>query len=303
VKIPADGWDRDERDAVEALRTELDAVQARHAEDPSLGLLRAARADALPEPLQENVGDHLARSAWSRALAQGLDDADVALNPSEESRLLARIQRDAKRSIEPRAGRSWRWNIALAGAAALFLVAGSVVIFRNILIQQPAPQQRQPEATVAVAPPPPAPVFRLALEKPDVKLSPSALTWRGSGGENRYLADLKPAFDAFRSGDYATADREFSTLSARYPSAVEVSFYQGVARLFLNDVPGAITSLTAAERLADNSFGWDVGWYRAVAEERAGNVAAARDRLSRLCRLPDVRAPGACDALKRIPQN
>jgi hypothetical protein len=302
VKIPADGWDRDERDAVDALRTDLEAVQARHADDPPLGLLRAARADALPEPLQENVADHLARSAWSRALAQGLDAADVALDPSEESRLLARIQRDAKRSTEPRAGWSWRWNIALAGATVLFLVAGSVVIFRNTLTPQPAPQ-RQPEATVAVAPPPPAPVFRLALEKPDVKLSPSALTWRGSGGENRYLADLKPAFDAFRSGDYATADREFSTLAARYPSAVEVSFYQGVARLFLNDVPGAITSLTAAERLADNSFAWDVGWYRAIAEERAGHVAEARDRLSRLCRLADVRASSACDALKRIPQN
>jgi hypothetical protein len=301
VKRPADGWDRDERDAVEALRTELAAVQARHAGDPPLDLLRAARGDALPEPLQDSVSAHLSGSAWSRTLVEGLDEAGATLDRADEARLLARIQRDANRAIKPSGGRIWQWRLALAGAA-MVLVAGSVVIFRSAFTEQPAPV-RHPEATVAVAPPPAAPVYQLALEKPDLKLSPAALTWRGSGGENRYLADLKPAFDAFRSGDYATADREFSTLSTRYPSAVEVSFYQGVARLFLNDVPGAITSLTAAERLADDSLAWDVGWYRAVAEERAGNVAAARDRLSRLCRLADVRAPSACDALKRIPQN
>jgi TolA-binding protein len=60
-------------------------------------------------------------------------------------------------------------------------------------------------------------VFRLPLEKPAIKISPSALAWRGPGRENPLLADLKPAFDAFRAGDYQRADDEFSKLTGKYP--------------------------------------------------------------------------------------
>ena len=158
---------------------------------------------------------------------------------------------------------------------------------------------KAPESTVAVATP--QPVFYLPLEKPDVKVSPAALAWRGPRGENTLLAELKPAFDAFRASDYLLADREFSALSGRYPQSIEVALYQGVARLFAGNVPGAIASLMAAEPLADSSFAWDVAWYRAVAEERAGNLAAARTRLTGLCAQPDPRAKTACEALTRLP--
>ena len=75
-------------------------------------------------------------------------------------------------------------------------------------------------------------------------------------------------------------------------------FYQGIARLFLADATGAIASLTTAGKIADSAFAWDIEWYRAVAEERAGNLAAARERLARLCQRADTRAPRACDAVK-----
>jgi hypothetical protein len=58
-------------------------------------------------------------------------------------------------------------------------------------------------------------------------------------------------------------------------------------------------SLTAAERLADSAFAWDVQWYLAVAEERAGDVVAARKRLTRLCAQLDSRQQVACEAVKR----
>ncbi len=134
-----------------------------------------------------------------------------------------------------------------------------------------------------------------------IKVSPSALAWRSPTPENPLLADLKPAFDAFRAADYQRADREFSALSKKYPTSIEIWFHQGVARLLANDVPGATASLATAGRLADSSFAGDVAWYRAVADERAGDLASARARLTGLCGQPGARAKPACEALKQLP--
>jgi hypothetical protein len=217
------------------------------------------------------------------------------LAPEDENSLLARIQRDALTPAKPHTARSWQWGFVLA-AAGIFLIVGAVWMLRqdNLAVLPGA----APESTVAVAKPPPA--FVLPLETLDIKVSPAALAWRGPKGDNTLLADLKPAFDAIRSRDYALADREFAAVSGKYPGAVEIAVYQGVARLFLGNIPGAIENLTAAEKLADRSFAWDVAWYRAVAEERGGNIAGARTRLTSLCAQPDARAKTACDALARL---
>ena len=221
-----------------------------------------------------------------------------ALSEHDKARLLRRIQQeDAQRPA--RAAILWTqpWLLAAAGVV---LVAGGIFLLRD-LRARPLPDLPAPPPTVAVAAPPLAPVYLLALHKPDLKVSPAALTYRSAAKVNPLLASLKPAFDAFRAGDYAGANREFSALEPRYPKSVEVFFYQGVARLFLADAPGAIASLTAAEKIADSAFSWDIQWYRAVADERAGNPAAARERLGRLCLRADTRAARACDALKTLP--
>lgn len=219
--------------------------------------------------------------------------ARQALGPEDEDRLLARIEREARTAETGRAGRSWQWGLVLAAATVLLVVGGIWMFGRG------GEGVTRPESTVAVATPAP-PVFSLPLDKPDLKVSPSALAWRAPGGDNTLLADLKPAFDAFRAGDYSGADREFSALSGKYPKSVEVALYQGVARLFIGNVTGAIERLTAAEGLADSSLSWDVAWYRAVADERAGNLASARARLTGLCAQPDARARTACEALSRL---
>lgn len=220
--------------------------------------------------------------------------ARQALGPEDEARLFARIHREA-RTESARAGGSWR-RLVLA-AAGIILITGTIWTLRR---DGTAPPVQLPATTVAVAPAA-APVFYLPLEKPDIKISPAALAYRGPGGQNPLLADLKPAFDAFRASDYQRADREFSALSGTYPKTIEIAFHQGVARLFVGNVQGAIASLTAAEGLADSSFAWDVAWYRAVAEERAGNLAGSRGRLTGLCGQADTRAKTACDALKQLP--
>jgi TolA-binding protein len=290
-----DDWDPEERDALQDVREDLDALRARHAADPPVDLLRAAQGLALPDELQAAADRHLAESAWSRTVVEGMADADAGLSRGDEERLLARIRKTADASQPRQSGRSRYWWPAMAGAAAAGLVATVWITTRE---SGPQPTPAQPEATVAVAPP--APAFELPLDKPEIKLSVAALTWRGASTENPFLSDLKPAIDAFRGSDYEAADRAFSTLATKYPDSPDVLFYHGVTRLFLKDAPGAIQMLARAERAADRTFAVDIVWYRAVAEQRAGNPAAARERLAGLCAQPGERSAAACDALKKI---
>jgi len=217
-----------------------------------------------------------------------------SLGAEGEARILAKVRRDAH--DKPTRGVSGgRWWIPLASLAAL-IVAGTIWL---AIPRTPSSESNTPPRPGAPVPAPPL-VFRLPLEKPAIKISPSALAWRGPGRENPLLADLKPAFDAFRAGDYQRADDEFSKLTGKYPQAIEIPFHQGVSRLLAGHAQGALASLTAAERLADSAFAWDVQWYLAIAEERAGDVVAARKRLTRLCAQLDSRQQVACEAVKKI---
>ena len=251
MKPPADGWDREEQEALAPFQDELEAIRSRH-----------------------------------------------TLSEHDKARLLRRIQQEAAQRLSL-AGIFWTQPWLLA-AASVLIVAGGIFLLRD-LRAVPVPELPAPPPAVQAETPRPAPVYLLALNAPDLKVSPAALTYRSAAAENPLLRDLKPAFDAFRAGDYAGANREFAALAPRYPKSVEVLFYQGVARLFLADATGAIASLTAAGQVADSAFAWDIEWYRAVAEERAGDPAAARGRLARLCQRADTRAARACDALKTLP--
>ncbi len=287
-------WDRDEREALTGLEDELHALGERRRDDPPLDLLRAARADVLPQEWQVSVDQRLAEDTWSQTLVDGVADIEPAFDADAERRLLARIQRAAAQeqaAIAPR----WGWlRPALLGAGAVAAVLLVVFIARRPadIVAPPVPP-----STLAVVEAPVAPPFRLAFEKPEVRLGMASLTWRGAPGESPLLADLKPALDAYRRDDYASAARELATLAGRYPDAVEVHFYRGVSRLFLDDATGAIASLDAAEHAADDTFIADVRWYRAVAAQHAGQADDARVRLDALCRRGDARG---CNALSTL---
>ena len=295
MRAPSDGWDRDEREALAPLEAELAEVRARHAGDPPLDLLRAAHADALPAELQARVSEHLAGSPWSRALVAGAWDVEYALDASDADRLLARINRGA--TARP----SWFSNIRIwapmaATAALVAIVAIAWSSSRTAAPGAPAAASAKPEATIARATPPP---YQLPLDKPDVRLSVAALTWRGSS-ETTLVDDLAPALDAYRQADYARAAQALEALESRYPTSIEVRFYRGVSLLFLNDAPGALVELQKADGLNDAAFAPDVTWYLAVAEHRAGNTAAARAHLEGLCAKATPRTTAACDALTHL---
>jgi len=289
-------WDRDERDALAGLDDQIDVMRRRHASDPPFELLRAAHADALPSDLQTAVSEHMSANALSRTLAEGLGDEGPTLTAEEQDRLLARIMKEAGRERET--SRIWNWfRPALVGSG---IVAVASLVWLVSSKTEMGERMAPPETTVVVALPPAEPPFLLPFEKPDVRLGMGALTWRGSAsGSNQLLTDLKPGLDAYRSGDYATADRALTALATRYPGTIEILFYQGVSRLFLNDLPGALASLSAADAVGDRTFADDVSWYRAVAEQRSGNVPAARIRLDALCRAGAARACAAIDQIAK----
>lgn len=292
-----DDWDREEREALAGLEDQITAMRRRHHADPPIELLRAAQADALPPGLQAAVSEHLSSSAMSRMLAEGPEDDGPALSADEENRLLARIMKDAGKASEPSS--LWSWlRPALLGSG---IVAVASLVWLVSSETEVAERMAPPERTVVVALPPELPPFLLPFDKPEVRLGMGALTWRGSTRDsNQLLTDLKPGLDAYRQGDYATADRELTALATRYPGTIEILFYQGVSKLFLNDLPGAIAALDAAEALGDGTFAADVWWYRAVAEQRSGNAAGARARLDAICRGPAEGAARACAAIDQI---
>jgi hypothetical protein len=303
VKTPADGWDADERDALDAIEPLVDELQVRHAGDPSIELLRAARAGVLPEDVERRVSQQLDDNPWNRALVDGVSDDQPGLTDDDRSRLLRRIQqesaRDARALADPRPQprrRLWLWQPAFAMAAAVVIVAATAWLLRGRVA---GPVSPEPPAQVAVNTPPEVAPPLLPLDPPTIKISAAALTFRGAS-DNQLLADLKPAFDAIRVDDYRAAVEEFSTLATQYPTSVEVAYYDGVARLFVDDPNGALASLARAEKIGDSSFAPDITWYQAVALERAGRRDEARARLRALCDQKGPRSVEACAAEPRL---
>jgi hypothetical protein len=301
VSSHRDDWDREEREALAGLEDQIAAMRQRHDSDPPFDLLRAARADALPPDRQAAVSEHLFASAMSRTLAEGPGEDGPALSADEENRLLARIMQDSGKASAP--SRVWSWLRPALLGSGIVAMASLVWLISNET--EVAERMAPPERTVVVALPPAVPPFLLPFDKPEVRLGMSALTWRGSsansaGDGNQLLTDLKPGLDAYRQGDYASADRELTALASRYPGTIEILFYQGVSKLFLNDLAGSISALTAAEAVADRTFAADVSWYRAVAEQRSGNLPAARTRLDVMCRAGGNDARRACDGLDQL---
>jgi hypothetical protein len=294
-------WDREDRQALAGLEDQIDAMRRRHVGAPPFELLRAAQADALPEDLQTSVSAHLAASAMSRTLAEGLGEDAPALSAEEQERLLARIMKDARKEAAPAS--VWGWFRPVLVGTGIVAVASLVwIVSKGTEVGE---RLAPPDSQVVVALPPAVPPFLLPFEKPDVRLGMGALTWRGSAPSatddgNQLLADMKPGLDAYRRNDYATANRELTALAGRYPGTIEILFYQGVSRLFLNDYAGALAAFETADAIGDRTFAGDLSWYRAVAEQRSGNDAQARTQLDAICNARGSDAGRACTALEQL---
>ena len=285
-----------EQDALGDVERELESLRRRHESRPPLELLRAAQAGVLPEELQEEAARYLANDGATRTLLEDHREHGSFLNKDDEARLLGRIRSRMREAPEQGLG-SWGWLRPLVLAGALALVAASTWLAWRDASRAPA---IPPPENVATRPtPPPAPVFALTLEKPPVKLSLSALTWRGTG-DNPLPAALKPGLDAFRASDYVAANRELAQVAARFPRAVEPPFYQGVSRLFLDDAAGAC-------KVCRQRRDWRICRSRPTSRGTSPSPRSApakkrrRGRhLASLCKGGSERAPAACATLPQL---
>ena len=288
-------WDDDERRALEAVRDELDALRERHRAALPLDLSRAARTGALPEDFDEQVRARLEASAWDRALVEGAEAAEPVLEDGAEDRILSRIRQDTVPKRRPWWSSLWVWGPAVAAAAAVL-----IVVFMFAGPRTPAPDSVTARVALPATTGREPPVYRLPLDKPDVRFTAEALVLRGHPTRERFVDVVAPAVAAYRANDYATAAHDFAALQDRYPASVEVFFYLGISRLFTSDWPGAIDALAHAKRLDADAFGPEASWYLAIAYDRAGRRAEARDELSRLCDGRSAMAGRACDARRKL---
>jgi TolA-binding protein len=256
-------WDVEETDALTGLEHQLEIVRRRQADETPIDLLSAAREQAA---------------------------AQQPLDPITEQRIWRRIQQSALSSQPAKGTSGWtRWAGAVAAIAATVTIA-------VIMNRETPPPSSPPAAPIQTAAPRPRAV--VTFTKPEVKLSPTVLTWRGKESENSYVRDLRPAIDAYRAGNYADAEKYFATLVQRYPRAIEAPFYLGVVRMLKDDFAGAVEPLTAAAALDVPTFADDAAWFLAVAEQRSGGDAVRK--FEAMCAAGGTHAKDACDARQLI---
>ena len=295
MKPPADGWDRDEREAIEGLQDELTSLQARHRSDPPIDLLRAARHDALPPDLQAAAAERLSNDAWSRALVDGLDAAEPVLEAGREDQLLARIkkdaavQRDARGTLLalPRDGGA----AAAAVIAAAFLLRPGAEVPREVGPAAPGHDRRR--ATDAP--------FRAAAREAGRHAELEGVDLARRRRRQRAARRLEAAARRvpprrLRASRIATSPRSSRDIPRRSRSSSTAA----LARLFLNEPEAGDRVVRARVALADETFASRIAWYRAVAEERAGNGAEVRRQLETVCRSGGERSREACTALARL---
>jgi len=248
---------------------------------PSIQSLRAAGANALPEPQQSMVVLH---TAGCRACRSVQADLEALQSPPElEEEDMRRIRSQIALKLKKDRGRrfpllriiSWRPALAVAAigiCASLFFIKFRDRLPVNLTTDSGKQLQTPPDMAQA-----------FPLEKPDVKLSLAVLTWRGTEQTNGSFAnDIAPALDFYRTNRFAEAAAQLEKLSGKYPDSIEVCFYQGISRLFLGAYGSATQSLEKARKLADDSFLPDVDWYLALAYQRSGRLPESRSCLSSL---------------------
>jgi hypothetical protein len=291
-----EAWERDQfAEAAPA----IDALRRERAGCPPVRVLSAAGAQALPAEEQSAVVEHVASCRMCRDLQADLESLDPAVvAPVMVDQIFRQVRQQAEAESRP-AGVSWRvWLLGSFAAAALVVVA--VAGYQRG--HQPAPAADVPPPVVATVPrppvPPPADAPGPALEKPPVKLTMLALTWRGADRGASFAKEIAPALDAYRADRFDEAARKLGALAVHYPASVEIPFYQGVSLLLLGLPAEAIGPLRRANQVADDTFAADASWYLGIALQRAGQFAEARTRFSALCRGSSPYADRACSAAR-----
>ena len=285
-----ESWERKEYGQVAPA---LDELRRQREACPPAFAVSAAAVFALPDDEQSAVEAHVASCSMCRDLQADFERLEpVGIPARTEDRILEEVRKRAATKTRP-AVFGWRLLVPASVAVVVLVVVG---IAGNRHGRLPAPGAPSlPPVVVAAPAPPAAPAPRPQLDKPAVKLSMLALTWRGASDGRSFATDVAPALDAFRADRFDEAERALRVLAPHYPTSVEIPFYQGVSLLFLDRPADAIGPLRRASRLADELFAADADWYLGVALQRAGHATEARTRFAALCRGAGAYARRACE--------
>ena len=279
----------------EALRQEAAAWQLARSGCPDPDLLLARRSELLEANVRAALDDHLASCDACARLVSDLDSMQLdAPDPAIESAVLARV----RKSGPP----SQFWRLPLA-AALVIGCAGTFAWWMRAPVAPVAPSA--PIAPVAPVPPvspvsPVSPVAMWTVEALPVRVPLSAVGVSRSAENRAASAALLDALVPYQAGRYADAIPALREVARLYPESGEAALYLGVT-LLLADQPGdALAPLERAAGQVETARRADVEWYRATAEQRAGQTSEARDRLAALCTAAGGYQQRACAATQAL---
>lgn len=246
---------------------------------PSERIWAGARGELLPADV-EKLAEHLAgcgacAAAWRTAMDFG----------------------PAATGVRPIGGLSTvtRWVLPLA--AIIVLSVGGYIAYDLLTETQAEPVGQVARGNDVPLPRQPM----LPLDPAPIRVPAEyALVWRGSGTGKEFLTQFAAALEPYRAANYDEAITRFTKLAGRHPGLPEPFFYLGVSQLLAGRTEDAITTFERVRAQAPGELAADADWYQAVAEERAGRVAGARQRLAALCNRGGPAAGRACAGLRTL---
>jgi tetratricopeptide (TPR) repeat protein len=271
----------------EALRQEA-AWRLAKSGCPDPDLLLARRSELLDADVRAALDDHIASCDACARLVTDLESMKLdAPDSAIESAVLARVRQVG--SPTP------FWRLPLAAALVIGCAASIAWWIRTPAVSvSPAPVA--PVAPVATV----APMTMWTVEALPVRMPLSAVGVSRSAENRAASAALLDALAPYQAGRYADAVPALQEVARSHPESGEAALYLGVA-LLLADRPGdALAPLERAARQVESARRADVEWYRATAEQRAGQTSAARDRLAALCAAAGGYQQRACAATQAL---
>lgn len=231
---------------------------------PDPDLLVAVNHGVLPADVELAIQKHLLHCGICRTLVNDLASLEEPdLTPAQHRHILSEIQ-----VLPPR-----RRTRRILYACLAFVVASAIAI---LLLRRSRPSENA-AASLASAPAAPAqiniPIARLDL--------PESTSGAKTGGRPT-VAELAPAFAAYRQNKYQEAATDFAILAQRYPESDIVFLYLGISQLFLEENEDALASLGRAEALASPQRQDAASWYHAIAALRLQD-AESKDLFAQLC--------------------
>lgn len=254
---------------------------------PDPDLLLESHSELLEPDVRDALREHVRSCAACARLSADLDAMNLSSpNPAVEAAVLARVRRGGSSSQF--------WRVPLA--AALVLGCGAAAAWWMRVPSGPAPTapSARPSATTATASMPVA-MWTIEALPVRVPMSSVGVSRSGTAGVDASAA-LVDALAPYQAGRYAEAIPALQAVAGAHPESGEAALYLGVACLLADRPRDALAPLERAAALVDAPRRPEIDWYRATAEQRVGQLTAARGRLHTLCAVAGEYQQRACAA-------